>query len=225
MEATRHNDPISLWAPRRQLTLAQARRRSDRVKYLRYLLVAAAAISIGLFLGYIVRSAIGQESRPPPVDDTQAVTMVNPRFTGRDAAGEIFTITADTAKRRRARDGAVDLTGPILRDSKGTEVQAPSGFYDRDLGILELYEDVRISDAAGYMFNSQGARLHVAEDRVEGLSPLEGQGPLGDIKADSYEILDGGNRIVFKGNVQTVIYPTKAEPSAGTREGEEDVTP
>jgi lipopolysaccharide export system protein LptC len=220
MDATRHNDPISLWAPRRQLTLAQARRRSQRVKYLRYVLVGAAAVSIGLFLGYIVRSAITQESRPPPVDDTQAVTMINPRFTGRDAAGEIFTITAEAAKRRRARDGAVDLVGPVLRDAKGTEVQAPSGFYDRDTGILELYEDVRISDAAGYMFNSQGARLHVAEDRVEGLSPLEGRGPLGDIRADSYEILDGGDRIVFKGNVQTVIYPSKSEPSAETREGE-----
>ncbi|MFN4185778.1 MAG: hypothetical protein ACK4M6_13435 [Hyphomonas sp.] len=225
MEAARHNDPISLWAPRRQLTLAQARRRSGRVKYLRYAFVAAAAVSIGLFMGYIVRSAITQASRPPPVDDSQAVTMINPRFTGRDAAGEIFTITAEAAKRRRTRDGAVDLIGPVLRDAKGTEVQAPSGFYDRDLGILEFYEDVRISDAAGYMFNSQGARVHVAEDRVEGLSPLQGSGPLGDIRADSYEILDGGNRIVFMGNVQTVIYPSKADQTAGTREGNEDVTP
>ncbi|MBY9066237.1 LPS export ABC transporter periplasmic protein LptC [Hyphomonas sp. WL0036] len=225
MEATRHNDPISLWAPRRQLTLAQARRRSERVRYLRYGFVAAAAAAIGLFTGYIVRSAISQEAAPPPVDDSQAVTMINPRFTGRDAAGEIFTITAEAAQRRRARDGAVDLVSPVLRDSKGTEVKAPSGYYDRNTGILELYEDVRISDAAGYMFNSQGARLHVSEDRVEGLSPLEGRGPLGDIKADSYEILDGGDRIVFKGNVQTVIYPSKADNSAGTREGDENGTP
>lgn len=225
MDAARHNDPISLWAPRRQLTLAQARRRSQRVRYFRILFVGAAAVAIGLFLGYILRSAITQETRAQPVDDSQAVTMVNPRFTGRDAIGEIFTITAEAATRRRARDGAVDLIGPILRDANGTEIQAPSGFYDRDTGILELYEDVRISDAAGYMFNSQGARVHVAEDRVEGLSPLQGSGPLGDIKADSYEILDGGDRIVFKGNVQTVIYPSKPEESAGTREGEEDGTP
>ena len=225
MDAARHNDPISLWAPRRQLTLAQARRRSQRVRYLRILFVGAAAVAIGLFLGYILRSAITQETRAQAVDDSQAVTMINPRFTGRDSAGEIFTITAEAATRRRARDGAVDLIGPILRDANGTEVQAPSGFYDRDTGVLELYEDVRISDAAGYMFNSQGARVHVAEDRVEGVSPLQGSGPLGDIKADSYEILDGGDRIVFKGNVQTVIYPSKPEESAETREGEEDGTP
>lgn len=222
MEATRHNDPISLWAPRRQLTLAQARRRSRRVIYVRYAFVAAAAISIGLFLGYILRSALSRDAAPPQVDDSQAVTMINPRFTGRDAAGEIFTITAESATRRRARDGAVDLISPVMRDAKGTEVLAPSGFYDRDLGILELYEDVRISDAAGYKFASQGARLHVSEDRVEGLSPLEGKGPLGDIKADSYEILEGGDRVVFKGNVQTVIYPQQPAEPAATREGDDD---
>ncbi len=225
MDATRHNDPIALWAPRRQLTLAQARRRSVRVHYLRLAFVAVAAIAIGLFLGYILRSAISRDAPPPRVDDSQAVTMINPRFTGRDGAGEIFTITAEAATRRRARDGAVDLVGPVMRDAKGTEIIAPSGFYDRDLGILELYEDVRISDAAGYSFMSQGARLHVAEDRVEGLSPLSGRGPLGDIRADAYEILEGGDRVVFKGNVQTVIYPERPEQPAEMRRGDEDDIP
>ena len=49
---------------------------------------------------------------------------------------------------------------------------------------------------------------------MEGLSPLEGKGPLGDIRADSYEILDGGNRIVFQGNVTTVIIPTGSEATS-----------
>ncbi|MFN7054845.1 LPS export ABC transporter periplasmic protein LptC [Hyphomonas sp.] len=224
MDATRHNDPASLWAPRRQMTLDQARKRSGRVRIQRYVFVAAAAIAIGLFLGFIVRSSIAQDTRPPPVDDSEAVTMKNPRFTGRDSSGEIFTLTADAAQRRRSRDGAVDLTGPIMRDAKGTEVRAPSGFYDRETGILELYEDVRISDAAGWMFNTSAARLIIAEDRVEGMSPLEGRGPLGDIRADAYEILEGGNRIVFTGNVYTVIHPQTAR-GGDTSEGENNGTP
>lgn len=224
MDATRHNDPVSLWAPRRQMTLAQARRRSGRVRVQRYVFVAAAAIAIGLFLGFILRSAITQGAQPPAIDDSEAVTMKNPRFTGRDSAGEIFTITADAAQGRRASDGTVDLVGPVMRDAKGSEVRAPSGYYNRDAGILELYEDVRISDADGYMFVSQGARLFIAEDRVEGLSPLEGRGPLGDIRADAYEIFDGGDRLVFTGNVYTVIYP-QAGPAGETDEGENDGTP
>jgi lipopolysaccharide export system protein LptC len=217
MDASLHHDPATLWAPRRQMTLAQARRRSERVRYLRYALVGAAAVSIGLFLGFVFRSAV-------TVRDEEAVTMVNPRFTGRDSVGQVFTITADAAHRRRGQGGVVDLVNPIMRDGNGAELKAPTGYYDREKGVLELYEAVNITDSAGYSFISRGARLILGEDRVEGLSPLEGKGPLGDIKADSYEILDGGNRIVFEGNVQTVIYPQPAEAPA-TSESEQDGTP
>ncbi|MEQ9505314.1 MAG: hypothetical protein RLO80_03520 [Hyphomonas sp.] len=224
MDASLHHDPATLWAPRRQLTLAQARKRSVRVRYLRYALVAAAAIAIDLFLGYVFRSAMTQDSRPPAVQDDDAVTMINPRFTGRDSNGEVFTITADAAQRRRTADGVVDLINPVMRDAKGAQLMAPTGFYDRDKGVLELYEAVNITDSAGYSFVSRGARLILGEDRVEGLSPLEGKGPLGDIQADSYEILDNGNRIVFQGNVKTVIYPQPDDPPA-TPESEPDVIP
>lgn len=224
MDASLHQDPATLWAPRRQLTLAQARKRSGRVRYLRYAFVGAAAVSIGLFLGFVFRSALSQDARPQAVRDDDAVTMINPRFTGRDSAGQVFTITADSAQRRRAESGVVDLVNPIMRDGTGAELKAPTGYYDREKGVLELYEAVNITDSGGYSFISRGARMVLGEQRVEGLSPLEGKGPLGDIRADSYEILDGGNRIVFEGNVRTVIYPQPAEEPA-TSESEQDGTP
>lgn len=224
MDASLHQDPATLWAPRRQLTLAQARKRSGRVRYLRYAFVGAAAVSIGLFLGFVFRSALSQDARPQAVRDDDAVTMINPRFTGRDSAGQVFTITADSAQRRRAENGVVDLVNPIMRDGTGAELKAPTGYYDREKGVLELYEAVNITDSGGYSFISRGARMVLGEQRVEGLSPLEGKGPLGDIRADSYEILDGGNRIVFEGNVRTVIYPQPAEEPV-TSESKQDGTP
>ena len=131
MDASLHQDPATLWAPRRQLTLAQARKRSGRVRYLRYAFVGAAAVSIGLFLGFVFRSALSQDARPQAVRDDDAVTMINPRFTGRDSAGQVFTITADSARRRRAENGVVDLVNPIMRDGTGAELKAPTGYYDR----------------------------------------------------------------------------------------------
>ncbi len=219
MEAALTRDTDSLWAPRRQMTLAQARRRSERVRHMRHGFIACAAISIGLFLGYILRSAIASDNRAVAIEGAEAVTMVNPRFTGRNSDGQIFTITAAAAQRRRTGNESVDLISPVMTDAMGAEVQAPSGFYDPVAGVLELYEDVQISDKAGYKFVSKGARIILGEDRVVGLSPLSGSGPLGDIRSDSYEILDGGNRIVFTGNVRTVIYPAPA-PEAAPTEGE-----
>ena len=221
MDAATHHDPVSLWAPRRQLTLAQARRRSERVRLLRMAFVACAAVSIGFFAGHVIKSAISSEARPVEVSEDETVTMLNPRFTGRDGSGQSFQITADAARRRRVEDQAVDLVGPVLTDQMGSEVRAPSGMYDRDAGILELYDDVRITDASGYTFTSSGARVYVGQGRVEGLSPLEGKGPLGDIRCDTYEVLEDGNRIVCTGNVRTVIYPAPEVPTE-TGEGETD---
>ena len=84
MDAVKHHDPASLWAPRRQLTLAQARKRSQAVRLLRLGFSALAAIAIGLFLGYIIRSAIAKDATPVQVGQGEAVTMLNPRFSGRD---------------------------------------------------------------------------------------------------------------------------------------------
>jgi lipopolysaccharide export system protein LptC len=215
METARHNDPSLLWAPRRQLTLEQARARSAKVDQVRRVFVAAAAISICLFLGYILRSAIVSDARPPQIDEGEAAMMKNPRFTGRDSAGNAFTITAAAAERKRAADEVVDLVSPLLIDEKGSEVSAPSGTYDREKGVLELFGDVRITDSTGYTFLTRGARVYMKENRVQGLSPLMGKGPMGDVRADSYEILDGGRRILFKGRVRTVLYPEQDNPAEG----------
>ena len=55
----------------------------------------------------------------------------------------------------------------------------------------------------GYTFTSQKTRMFVKENRVEGQEPLNGRGPIGEVRADAYEVLDDGNRIVLKGNVWT----------------------
>lgn len=226
MDAATHHDPASLWAPRRQLTLAQARKRSERVRMLRMLFVAGAAVSIGFFAGHIIKSALTSESQPVSVSKGDSVTMVNPRFTGRDSTGQSFQITADAARRRRGEGQTVDLVAPVLTDETGSLVSAPSGMYDRAAGILELYDNVSITDASGYTFVSKGARVFVGEGRIEGLSPLKGKGPLGDIRCDSYEVLDDGDRVVCVGNVRTVIYPAPARAAPvqmkTTGEGETD---
>ena len=51
--------------------------------------------------------------------------------------------------------------------------------------------------------------MYVRENRVEGLTPLKGVGAVGEVRADAYEVLDDGNRIVLKGNVWTKFTPKK----------------
>jgi lipopolysaccharide export system protein LptC len=213
IDTARHNDPALVWAPRRQLTLSQARARSETVLQLRRLFMAAAAVSIGFFIGHVVKNAIMTEARPQ-ISSEDTAAMKNPRFTGRDAAGKAFTIIASSAERDRVKAGLVGLAAPIMTDELGTEVRAPRGEYDQDAGLLKLHGDVEIKDATGYIFKTRDAIIHVNENRVEGLSPLVGKGPLGDIRSDSYEILDGGSRVVFSGRVRAVINQAPRAPDA-----------
>ncbi len=202
------------WAPRRQLSLAQVRRRSGMVKILRMLFVACAAIAIGLLAGHIVANAIaGASGGRKAFQSDEIVTMVNPRFTGRDASGETYVIIADSAQRRRADDDVIDLVNPKLVDRFGSTVTAPEGVFDQSRETLDLFRDVRVVDNAGYQFRTTSARLHVVDSRVEGLEPLQGSGPLGDIRSDTYEILENGDVFHFKGNVEMLINPQEDTPN------------
>ncbi len=74
-----------------------------------------------------------------------------------------------------------------------------------------LFEAVQVRDREGYEFASSAARIFVQEGRVQGIEPLSGNGPLGDVRADSYEIEDEGDRVIFRGNVDMTIYPSGRE--------------
>ncbi|MEL6257530.1 MAG: LPS export ABC transporter periplasmic protein LptC [Pseudomonadota bacterium] len=213
--ATRLDD--DLWAPKRQLTLSQARRRSRRVAALRVALATLATVSLAVLLGHLAANAVDSltRSRSDAVQSDEMVVMINPRFTGRDAQGRYYVITAETAERRRENLDLIDLVNPKLVDAEGSEVAAPSGLYDRANQTLDLYEAVEVFDSAGYTFTSTHARVHVGEDRVEGIDPLSGEGPLGGVRADTYEILENGDVVVLRGNVYTTIEPDAIEVRSG----------
>lgn len=216
-----HTEMLAQWAPQRQMTLAQARRRSSTVGLLRMIFVAGAAISAGVIIGPIAATTLsGAGQQIDQLEGDEIVTMVNARFTGRNIAGEAYVITAEAAQRRRADPSVINLTNPRLVDDKGTEVSAPVGVYYQNAEYLDLFQDVKVRDAEGYEFTTTAARIFVQEGRVQGLEPLNGNGPLGDVRADSYEIEDEGDRVIFRGNVDLTIYPDGRE-EAETPNGDE----
>lgn len=205
---TAHTEMLAQWAPQRQMTLAQARRRSSTVGILRIAFVAGAAISAGVIIGPMAATTLtGPGQHIDQLEGDEVVTMVNARFTGRNISGEAYVITAEAAQRRRADPSIINLTNPRMVDDKGTEVSAPVGVYYQNAEYLDLFQAVRIRDRDGYEFTTTAARIFIQEGRVQGLEPLSGNGPLGDVRADSYEIEDEGDRVIFRGNVDLTIYP------------------
>ena len=209
---------MEIWGPRRATSLKEARQRTALVHILRLLFTIGAVLSAGWLLGTVIESTLREQgSGAPPTG--LSVTVLAPRFEGFDANDRPYSLTAETARRRRENVSLVDLVNPRLEDAASTVVQAREGVWNADAEVLDLVGDVVMTDAAGYTFTSQKTRMFVKDNRVEGQDPLNGVGPIGEVRADAYDVLDNGNRIVLKGNVWTRFQAKKkrGDPAGGGR--------
>ncbi|MEZ5936785.1 MAG: LPS export ABC transporter periplasmic protein LptC [Hyphomonadaceae bacterium] len=208
MISTSHST-LETWSPGRAISLRQARIHSGLVHILRLVFTSAAVISAGLLLGPMVQNALSRPTpRPAPAVN---VTILSPRFEGRDDNDNPYLLTAATARRRRDAPEVVDLVSPHLEDEISSQVEAREGVFDRKNQILDLYGDVVMTDAAGYRFTADKAKVYVHEGRVVGETPLKGTGPTGEVTADSYEVTGNGEHIYLSGNVWSRIRNTRDE--------------
>lgn len=214
------------WEPRRALALDVARRRTVFVRRLRTgFMTAAAAIVVVLIVQLIFdgRGSGGGETETVSTDSR----MVNPRFVGRDDALVPYVVTADAAIRQRgSAPDVTELERPRLDydflDTDASRVLAETGRYDANNRVLDLYSNVNLNTDDGYSFSSQHARIFLREARVVGERPVEGTGPMGSIRADSYEIREGGDLLIFDGNVRMRLVQERTDLSrAGQEEGSE----
>jgi lipopolysaccharide export system protein LptC len=198
------------WEPRRALTLNAARRRTAFVRLLRFGFMAAAAAIVALLIVQLVWGGTGGPTDAPPVVG-EDVRMINPSFYGRDENLTPYAVTADVAIRRRSGPGTTDLEQPRLNydflnvGDEASRVVAETGAYDPEARILDLFTNVNLQTEEGYTFNSEHARVFLNEERVAGEEPVEGTGPMGTIRADRFEIRDGGQHVIFEGRVRARI--------------------
>ncbi len=198
---------VELWAPLRQLTLKQAQQHSWLVYVIRFTLVLGALASIGALAYELVQSTVyASASSPAAYRSNDVITMKNPRITGRSSSGDVFVLIADQAT--RSDSDLVNLKNPKLTDNSGSSVKAASGNYNRETQVIELFDGVEIgNDTSGYILMTSDARILIEDGRVEGFKILEGSGPLGNIRSDTYEVLKGGDEVAFKGNVSITLKP------------------
>jgi lipopolysaccharide export system protein LptC len=218
MTPTAHHS-MDMWEPRLATSLKEARARTALVHIIRLLFTIGAVLSAGILIGYVINNAMNFSRRTPAGPGTVA-TVVGPRFEGRDSHDKPYTLVADTARRRREAVDLVDLVNPRLEDAASTAVQAREGVWNSKDKVLDLVGDVVMTDAAGYTFTSDRTRMYVEENRVEGKTPLNGYGPIGEVRADEYEVVDNGNRIILRGHVWTKFTPKRKRDGTPTNGGQ-----
>jgi lipopolysaccharide export system protein LptC len=206
--------------PRRESSLAEARRRSRLIASLRRLFTAMAGASFAsIFVSMGVFAAQGGFSGADDVH-AQPLQMINPRFTGRSKDGVAYQITADVAMRGAEGERVLRLASPVYRDAAGAAVIAPRGIYDEAANEVRLNDGVVFTDKSGNRFTTPSVRIDVNTGEVHGEKGVTGAGPLGVMRGESYELRQSDRAVVLRGGVRGVLPARErgggAAPSAAT---------
>jgi lipopolysaccharide export system protein LptC len=192
-------------ASNRRAQVLRWRRRSRVVRAMRVVLPGIIGLILAGLAAAVAYNAM--TAQPGQPKDTQApIRLVHPRFIGRDDKGRAFYITADSATRDPNEYQRVLLIRPALvMDAQGPDplrLVAASGEYNEGTYKLALHGGVRLvgSKAA---FDTQASLFDTKTGEIAGSGPIQGSGSLGEIRAQSYSVIDKGQRMIFRGGVHT----------------------
>lgn len=192
------------------LPRGKARRHSLLVRVLRVLLPAIMVAVIVLIGALIAAHAVKREAAAQRDADTP-IHMVNPRFFGRDSAGRPYVLAAREASRDERAFQTVLLEQPRIDLDVGgphpSMVASDNGVYHEDSRILVLRGHVRADKANEGRFSTGEAVINTQTGAVTGPTGLAGRTSVGEVRSSGFNVLDKGDRVIFRGGVHARLNP------------------
>lgn len=146
----------------------------------------------------------------------EAMLMHKPRYVGETEAQEPYEVVAGTAVVDPEAPNRIlldDLDARVDRSaSSDVRLLASNGVYHRNVRRLDLSGTVELRTSDGYRFATSEAVIRLDQGRVDGAEPISGVGPSGTLRADRFQIRQGGEVMRFEGRVRVTV-PGTAGPS------------
>ena len=133
--------------------------------------------------------------------------MLSPNYQGLDADGNPYTVIADKATQTdKDRVSLDDITADMVRKDGGwLSLAAKTGEINTSTNQVWLGEGVALF-YDGYEMRTERAQIDMKQGNAYGDAPVEGQGPMGTLTADSFSVTGQGNSIRFNGSVRMTLY-------------------
>lgn len=130
--------------------------------------------------------------------------MNGPVYSGSSEKGDQFKVTGTRA---------TQITSTLIKiEQVEAQMIAPNGSwrsltaaeadYDQTAKTIVLTGEVTLLDEQGYNFTTELVNVNLNTMEAEGNRPIQGVGPLGNLLASSFKIMDSGKRIIFYGGTQ-----------------------
>jgi len=137
----------------------------------------------------------------------EGATMLDARYRGADEKGRPFTVTADRA--RQGSGDRVDLTEPKgdMRQENGgwVFVEARNGVFMQKANQVDLSKDVLLYRNDGMTLRTNSIAVDLKAGAAAGLEPVHVEGPLGQLDAQGFVLMDKGAVIQFTGPARMVV--------------------
>lgn len=198
----------------------RAKRHSKRVSQLKWLLPISAFIIIAMVIAaFVFRTVV-------PVNITIGKTgvengklvMNNPNLNGFDAKKRPFSLKADRAIQSVEDPTQVELENIVaklpLADKLFADVVAANGSFDANSKNLELGGGILINTNDGMKMELSDAYIDVNAGTMKTHRPIAFTSDKASISAQSLEIHDNGDRVIFETDVKLVLNPAKLREAA-----------
>ena len=147
------------------------------------------------------------------------VVLATPRFSGIDAAGRPYSLTADKAT-QLSRGQGISSAGRIALEKPQAEItlsdghwlsgRAGHGIYDYDAESLELSGGLELFRDDGIQFMTEAASIDLKTRAAKGDKPARLQGAFGTVEGTGFEITPEADRVIFRGPARARLIPAKA---------------
>jgi lipopolysaccharide export system protein LptC len=142
--------------------------------------------------------------------------LVNARFEGIDSKDRPFSITADQANEIDSAAGLIALkqlqADITLESGTWLALRADGGMFRRKSDLLELEGGVSLFHDRGYAIEAKSLRVDLEQRVASSHEPIVLQGPEGNLTAEGFRLLDGGDKVEFFGRSKLVFYSGARAP-------------
>ena len=122
-----------------------------------------------------------------------------------------FSITADLARNVLKGTEQIQLEMPkadiAINEGGWLVISAKSGLYDQKKKSLNLTGNVNLFHDSGYEFTTTDAQINLKDGIALSNSPVNGQGPFGELMSQGIRIEEKGKRIFFSGKTKLIMSP------------------
>jgi lipopolysaccharide export system protein LptC len=190
---------------------AIAARHSRMVRILRVAVPGAVLLAMASIVGISIFNPFRILMPKLPLDMSNLVvsgtkiTMESPHLSGYTPDQRPYEMWANTAVQDVTNPDKVDLnklrTKLLMQDGSTVFLDSLTGLFDNKAQTLELYKDIHLTTTTGYEAWLSQAHVDMVKNTVDSDQHVDVKLTNGTLTSDRLHIVNGGEVIIFEGNV------------------------